>query len=361
MFKFAPAVFAVNMEYQIMVRVDYSSLMWVKVGDKCYHDDSNGILRSDTRIHKMTVPGPELEKAGKYIICERKIIERKPYFSETEEVREYEYDFYPIKSGNVKAYHIADAHNQTEAPIKAAQAYGDFDFLILNGDIPDHCGNIENFDNIYEICGKLTHGSKPVVFSRGNHDMRGIHAEAFADYTPVANGKSYYTVRLGGLWAIILDCGEDKEDSNAEYGNTICCHNFRLCETEYIKSVIENADKEYNANGVTHKAVIVHAPFPRKKKAPFDIEAEIYSEWCDLLRTEIKPDIMICGHEHILDIEYPGCDTERFAQPCTIVLASQTDYKQYFAGSGFEFSDECIKVSFTDSNGDILNSYDVHM
>ena len=70
---------------------------------------------------------------------------------------------------------------------------------------------------------------------------------------------------------------------------------------------------------------------------------------------------MICGHEHILDIEYPGCDTERFAQPCTIVLASQTDYKQYFAGSGFEFSDECIKVSFTDSNGDILNSYDVHM
>ena len=79
--KTSPAVFAVNDMYQIMVPVKAPSLMWVRVGDKEYYDDVNGVLKSDVKVHRMIVPMAELDKTKKYTICYRKIVERKAYFS----------------------------------------------------------------------------------------------------------------------------------------------------------------------------------------------------------------------------------------------------------------------------------------
>ncbi len=359
MFKTTPAVFAVENTYQIMVRRESETMMWVKIGDKCYYDHSNGILRSDTSIHRMTVPAAVLDSAEEYTICEREIIERKPYFSKTKEVRETKYKFYPVKCGKkIRAYHIADAHNAIDPPAAAAETYGKIDFLILNGDIPDHSGTVENFDNIYELCGKITKGNIPVVFARGNHDLRGVCAEKLEYYTPTKFGKSYFTVRLGGFWGLILDCGEDKCDLNEEYGHTICCHAFREEETEFIKEVISG--REYNDDEIFCKAVIVHNPFTRKDEPPFDIENDIYNEWTALLKNDIKPDIMICGHTHTIELDTPGSEKDYRGQPCAVAIMSKTDYKDYFAGAGFEFSEnEPIKITVTDSNGDILNKFEV--
>ena len=86
-----PAVFAVSDTYQIMVPVKCECLMWVKVGDKEFYDDSNGILRSKVTTHRITVPAKDLDNAEKYTLCSRKIIERKPYFSEVEDIVEKNY------------------------------------------------------------------------------------------------------------------------------------------------------------------------------------------------------------------------------------------------------------------------------
>lgn len=48
MYKTIPAVFAVEDTYQIMVRTDEEALVWVEIGDQCFYDHSNGILRSNT-------------------------------------------------------------------------------------------------------------------------------------------------------------------------------------------------------------------------------------------------------------------------------------------------------------------------
>ena len=242
MLKTAPAVFAVGTDYQIMVQVTRESMFWVKVGDKCYYDESNGILRSLSEHHRAIVPMAELDKAGKYTVCVHPLIERKPYYTETEPVQEFEFEFHPVPAeGPVRAYHISDAHNRIEEPLRAARVFGDIDFLILNGDVIDHSGDPSKFSNIYEICSELTGGHIPTIFSRGNHDMRGNYAERFAEYTPNQQGRTYYTFRLGRIWGILMDCGEDKPDGGIEYGGTICCHVFRLRQTEYIKDVIARA------------------------------------------------------------------------------------------------------------------------
>ena len=122
-----------------------------------------------------------------------------------------------------------------------AKAYGKIDFLILNGDLPNHSGDISNFTTIHRIASEITGGEIPVVFSRGNHDMRGIYAENIAEHTPTDHGNSYYTFRLGGVWGLVLDCAEDKNDDHPEYGNCNCCHAFRREQTKFIESVIKNA------------------------------------------------------------------------------------------------------------------------
>lgn len=353
--KTAPAVFAAGETYQIMVPVNCETVMWVKVGDKCYYDESNGILRSSVTVHRMTVPAKELEKAKKYTICYREMIERKAYFSESSDVCEVEFDFCPVSGEKITAYHIADAHNMVQQPVAAAKAfeteYGKIDFLILNGDIPDHSGSAENFDNVYEIVAQITGGKIPTVFARGNHDTRGLFAEKFEDYTPCVNGKTYYTVRLGKLWAVLLDCGEDKPDTNVEYGNTICCHAFRECETEFLEKLTEIENGEHNTENILYKAVIVHMPFTKKNKSPFDIEEDTYTYWSKLLREKIKPDIMICGHTHKLAIHMPGSEADAFGQPCPIVEGSAPDLKEkHFAGAGFIFDKNKIEVVFNNSD-----------
>lgn len=353
-----PCVFAVNDTYQILIPVERPSMMWVQVGAECYYDESNGILRSQNTVHKMIVPMEELNRAGKYTVYERVLIERKPYFSETEELQEYEYSFYPVKADHARAYHIADAHNMVEAPVQAAREYGEFDFLILNGDVPEDSGAVENFDVIYQIVYELTGGEKPTVFSRGNHDLRGIHAERLVDFTPNDNGKTYYTFKLGSIWGIVLDCGEDKEDSHAEYGHTVCCHAFRKRQTEFIRNVIRHAESEYAQEDVKTKLVIVHNPFTEQSSDPFNIEETLYREWAELLKNNVKPDAMLCGHYHQLYVSLPGDQHDFLGHPCPVIVGAAIDREtHYFAGCGLEFNGKAIEGAFTSSDGTLKRKF----
>lgn len=349
----APAVFAVKSKYQIMLYVTEPSLMWVRVGDKKYYDEANGILRSNTQVHRVIVPMEELDAAKSYTICLRKVVERKPYYPEIEEVCQYTYEFCPVPTeGSIRTYHIADAHNWVDGPADAAKVYGDIDFLILNGDIPDHSGCLENCITIYEIAATVTKGRIPIVFSRGNHDMRGLLAERFCELTPTDNGKSYYTFRLGNVWGIVLDCGEDKNDENVEYGGTICCHVFRERQTKFLREVIAHAKEEYLAEGVMHRLIIAHNPFTIKQRDPFNIENDIYGEWVQLINKNICPTVMISGHMHYLDIVKPGDESDVYGQTFPVVIGSDIKANhEYYAGVGLQFAANQTVVTFTDSLG----------
>ena len=356
--KTAPAVFAVDRSYQIMVQLEGECLFSVKIGEEYYYDETNGIMNSLSEHHRVSVPMSELDRYGKYTVHVTPIKERKPYFTKTDEAVEYTFSFRPVRDEGARAYHISDAHNRIDGPISSCKAFGDIDFLILNGDVIDHSGDPSKFANVYEICAALTRGEIPVVFSRGNHDMRGRYAERFAEYTPNHLGSTYYTFRLGSIWGMLLDCGEDKDDSHAEYGLTVACHVFRKRQTEFIKSVISNARNEYLADGVKTKLIISHKPFCEVTEPPFDIEQEIYSHWTALLREHVKPDLMISGHTHKMEIRPVGSERDTLGQPCPVVIASEPSGETY-ASCGFEFRDGGVKCTFTDSTGAVLRTEEI--
>lgn len=360
MLKTKPVVFVLHDTYHIMVPVTKNCTMWVEIGEERYYDESNGVLKSGSLIHRMVVPKNVLDRAGFYTVVAEEIPERKAYYTEPGEIKRFDYTFRPVKSGSVRCYHIADAHNLEEHPITAAAIYGDIDFLILNGDIVESSDRIENFDSIYRIAAAITQGEIPVVFARGNHDMRGAYAEDFAYYTPNEKGLTYYTFRIGDIWGMVLDTGEDKADDSIEYGHTICCHDFRVRQTSFIEKVIANAEEEYEGVGVRRRVVVVHNPFTylfdsnEEEREKFQIEKELYAHWARLLRENIKPDVMICGHKHITKILMPGDKTDHLGHPCPIVVGSKPK-ENCFVGAGFSFEENKIRVTFTDSDGQLLD------
>lgn len=352
--KFSPAVFTLKDEYQIMVPVNEECLMWVKIGDELFYDESNGILRSNVLTHRVSIPKEVLDNSKEYTVCYRKIIERKPYRTETEDEVQVKYDFRPVNSGKAIGYHISDTHTLVEQPVKTVayfeEKYGKIDFLILNGDIADYSEKFENFDITYSIIEKITHGNIPVLFSRGNHDTRGKIAENFADHTPCDNGNSYYTFKIGDIWGILLDCGEDKVDINEEYGHTICCHYFRRKQLKFIENVIKNADNEYNAPDVKHKIVVSHIPFTYIQRP----EPEVYPMWVKALNEHIKPDVMLCGHTHEQKLNKPDENTHFPVVEGSVPLFKESS----FLGCGYIFDQDGITAIF---NGEkqIIDSFKI--
>ncbi len=361
--KCTPAVFAVGDEYQIMVPVTTDVVMWVKVGEECYYDDCNGALRSAVPVHKMTVPAEELNAAGQYTVCYRRIYGRRAYYTSREkEVHEATFNFRAPKADKLVCYHISDTHDTIEAPIRALRyfesQYGKIDLLILNGDIMTMSVSAGVFDLMYELFERATAGEVPILYARGNHDTRGAFAERVMDYTPSGtDGASYYTVRFANIWALVLDTGEDKGDDHIEYTDTAAFHGFRKRETKFLEKVV--AAKEYEGEGIRHKLLISHTPFTKQNKEPFNIEEDRYKYWASLIGESIKPELMMCGHLHTLEYCPIGGKYDAFGQPCPMVIGSKPDKEHnYFAAVGYIFTEDGIEAVFNDHEK-VLESFKI--
>ncbi|MCR5264847.1 MAG: metallophosphoesterase [Clostridiales bacterium] len=360
--KYAPTVFAIKDTYQIFAVIDASATFWVEIGGVKYYDESNGIMRSETPVHRVEVPMKALDEAKKYTTVFRLYPDRQPYYPQGSEPYETEFEFRPVppEKKKINILQISDTHNLTAEPIAFSDKWrDDTDILVLNGDIPDSSATAEHILAVFAISGGVTRGMIPTVFSRGNHDTRGLCAEEFERYTPTRNGLTYYSFRCGGLWGLVLDCGEDKDDASVEYGGTICMHGFRLRETEYIKRIIADSENEYAAPDVNHVVVICHIPFTYIDHAPFNIENEIYSEWSEMMRDSVKPEVMIYGHMHRAEIWRKGGENDHRGQCADAVIGGIPFHKNEkrdadFIGAMIELGEEKgapIRVTFSDSKG----------
>ena len=342
-----PAVFAAGNDYQIHVRVNADCAVAVEADGTRFFDHSNGVIRTATRIHRIRVPQAALDRAKAYTVVVTPLLERLAYRSRFAPEERYDFAFRPVPPDTIRLYHIADTHGETAPAIRSARQFGaPIDLLVLNGDIIDASDRPSDFDAIYRLTQEITHGGVPVICARGNHDLRGRAAERLWEYIPTVNGKTYYTLRVGNIWAIVLDTGEDKPDSHEEYNGAVCCEVFRREETAFLRDVIANADREYNAPGVSHRLVIAHTPFTYVNRPPFDIEQPLFRTWAALLREQVRPELFLAGHQHCCLVSRPGDDFDTLGQPCTVVVGADPDGDRAFTGCGVILTQVAPKIGF---------------
>ncbi|MBQ4265834.1 MAG: metallophosphoesterase [Clostridia bacterium] len=362
-----PCVFVVDNAYQIAFNTLEKGLAWVEIGGETYRDSRNGLMISETLIHKICVPMQELDDAGSYTVYFRALPERKPYFPELGTLRKAHYAFKPVKGdAPVNICFLADTHSDVEAPSRAAANMpGETDLLILAGDIPAESKTLDDIRAIYDLTSEITHGEIPVVFARGNHDLRGKYATELTQYIGTRNGETWFTFRLGSLWGIVLDCGEDKNDDHPEYGGLLDCHAMRLEETRWMRSMAKRAQEEYAAPGITTRIAICHQPFTTEylfdgDPGQFDIERMLYGEWTQLLN-QMHIDMMLCGHSHLLAAVQPGDPASIHPAQFPVVIAAtplrgeSCPYWPHedaaFAGSRIQVNGSRVSIEAVDNIG----------
>jgi predicted phosphodiesterase len=165
------------------------------------------------------------------------------------------------------------------------------DFVVFNGDMISHLNSEElMFDGFLNKSVALFASSLPFFYTRGNHETRGPFSTRFMDFFPTSTGVPYYTFRHGPAFFIMLDSGEDKPDSDIEYGGLSAFDEYRDRQAEWLKKIVDS--REFKESPV--KIVAIHIPaFTSTWHGTLHVQ-ELFIP----ILNNAGIDLMFCGHTH---------------------------------------------------------------
>ena len=293
-FTYEPVVYAVEDTYQIVFSTNHQATAWVEVGGERYYDLYAGSMKSNDTVHKIVVPQEKLDAAKAYSIHAEKMIYRGPFGGFKGKEISKDYTFRPVNSADGLVYYtMTDVHHARQGAVDAALSVENLDFLVILG---DSVGMTEyekdaQFTNL--LAHDVTGGQIPVVYARGNHEIKGGYAESLHKYVGSKNEDFYYWFTLSDVFGITLDLGEDHDDGWWEYYDTDRFALYREAQTQFLQALVEA--KPYEDYGYT--LVACHIPIQFINSRKDHVEAK--TEWTALLN-QIQPDLAVYGHQHDL-------------------------------------------------------------
>ena len=246
------------------------------------YDSTGGRLNSESKIHRVSIPYEHLRN-NVYTVGSTRVIEEFSYGSRTgKTITSSEYKFTYNDSENQTWLVISDWHTFLDrAKISINNLRSNYDAVIMLGDASPGIDYEEQvITNIIKFGGEVSNGTKPVVYVRGNHETRGSYANNLS--TVLGLEQFYYTTNIGPYSFVVLDSGEDKDDSHIEYGGMNDYNSYRADMIEWLKTVEAKNDKvialchAWEINSVEEKLSA--------------------AGWKELDR--LNTSLMISGHEH---------------------------------------------------------------
>ena len=268
-------VFATSAEGTGFVEYEY------KGENYTVYAQNDGRIVGDRLIHSVHVPYEHLRN-NDYSVGSTRVIEQYSYGSRPgKTVKSGDYHF-TVPTGDETSYLVvSDWHSYTDRALDASTYFGDYDAVLLMGDAAAGMDfEEEAAEFIVKFGGDLTRGAIPAVFVRGNHDTRGAFAADLPGYLGLTS--LYYTVSINGVSFVVLDSGEDKEDSHIEYGGMDDYARQRRAELEWLQNLAVEDDRVIV---LTH-AWQVSEPEPEVSAAA----------WNEFDRLGVR--FLLCGHQH---------------------------------------------------------------
>lgn len=206
------------------------------------------------------------------------------------------------------------------------------DFVLFNGDMVSYFnGEKQIFDGFMDKAVEQFANEIPMYYTRGNHETRGAFAPFFQDYFSTEEENIYFMFRQGAACFIVLDCGEDKPDSDIEYGGITVYDEYRTKQAQWLEKILKHPD----FTSAQFKIVVCHMP-------PFGGwhgEQEVETKFLPLLNTA-GVDLMLCGHLH----SYIRKDAGQIAPFPIIVNSNNTLLKA-------DIRDNECKITVLDKSG----------
>lgn len=298
-FSCGPVVYAVEDQYQIVFSTSDNAVSWVEIGGERYYDLYAGSMRSADRVHKVEVPQKVLDSARGYTVCAQQMLYRGPFGGYKGDTISQSYDFRGVyASDGLQYYALSDVH---EAVGAAAAACGeDADFVVLIGDLISMVETEADARLASELAHSITGGEIPVIYARGNHEIKGEQAENLYKYVGSRNqGFAYWVTLSDQVFGVVLDMGEDHEDDWWEYYGTAQFDLYRAEQTRMLEQLLAAGDYE----SYPYRMAICHIPIVHVNKHGYF--AQTKETWTKLLN-ELGADISLSGHEHELWPLLPG-------------------------------------------------------
>ena len=140
----------------------------------------------------------------------------------------------------------------------------------------------------------LSH-SKPLLYARGNHELRGPFARRLFDYVPTPEGRFYYARDAGPVHLLVLDTGEDKADDTNVYADLNRTIAYRRAELAWLRDHVRSSKRLAAA---PFRVIVMHQPqWGWLQDGP--------DAWIDAAN-DARVDLVIAGHRHRFSYTPPG-------------------------------------------------------
>lgn len=275
-----------------------------------YYDTRNGRKAAYKTLHKVRINGLQPGKSYVYRVFSKEVTDwigadKVSYgnVAATSARRGLAHTFrtYDDKATSSSFFIINDIHGKADKmkTICKDVDFKPFDFVVLNGDMATHFKTEEQvFKNFVDASVELFASRTPVIYGRGNHECRGPLADVLIDYFPTRSGEFYQLYRVGNIAYLVLDGGEDKPDSDIEYGGLAAFDPYREEQADWLEKIVQTP--EFTEAAV--RIVFLHIP-------PFHGDAHGNQHMGKLfvpILNQAGIDLMFSGHLHKYQLREPN-------------------------------------------------------
>ena len=158
-----------------------------------------------------------------------------------------------------------------------------YDFVIFNGDCLSEPSNRDHAIRlIHSLADPVNGAEKPIIFLRGNHEIRNYYSAGMHSLIGYYNDKTYSAFNWGNTRFVLLDCGEDKPDDTPVYAGLNDFTQLRNDQVNFLQTELKSKAFKKAA----HRVLISHIPVfgnvdsykpclelwsPLLKNAPFNV------------------------------------------------------------------------------------------
>jgi len=281
---------------------------WVEYGEtpdslsfRAYGKSEFGLRPANSKLNLVELKNLKPGKTYYYKIVVKEILNFQPYkltYGDTIRTEVNHFINADVKKDEVRFMMMNDIHDRPQSipQLLALDKEMNNDFVFFNGDIFDYQTDEQQIiDHMLKPCIDTFAKTTPFIYVRGNHETRGKFAREFPQYF---QNVGYAAFTLGPVRFIILDTGEDKEDTHPVYADIVDFDDYRIQQASLLQQEIES--KAFKK--ATFKIVMMHIP-PRYSG---DAHGPKHcTEVFEPLLNKGKVDLVLSGHTHQYKIHLP--------------------------------------------------------
>jgi len=322
----------------------HAKVVYGPKGDALIHEADNaehGLLPIGT-LHVVHLTELEPGRTYVYRAVATRVVKMKAYWPEkglAAESPERSFTTFDRSKPSVSFSAIADTHEDTArvGDLLKALDWPATEFLVHLGDAYH---GLESEDQLMTRwlgpADRALAGSKPLLFVRGNHEMRGPFARRLFDYFPVPEGRFYYVRDHGPLQLIVLDTGEDKPDETPVYAEL---NKFEAYREEEFAWLERHFATDKRAAEAPFRVILLH-------QSNWGWTRDRGGEWT-ALANKGKVDLVLGGHFHRLTKVLPGTQGNDF-----LALALGQDQIAKVEATRTE-----LRLTVTGKDGSVVDSF----